>query len=639
MGDKTLTFTFIGVDLSVQRTLEAIRNEFDKTGGSADTFNKNLISFSDSSETSSAKLETLRQDLDGLGTDAETAGGHLDNLGTSVDNVGNGSGGSGGGLAGLASSLANFGSSAKSAADPMGALGTAFNLLKLPLAVSGLNLVTGSLSALSMGAIEVVGALQPLVGLLPVAATTASAFGEALVVTKLAFSGVGTALKDSVVGGAAYDKAMAKLTESQKTFVLGMQPLMLQLHALKEVAASNMLPGVLEGFQKAQPLINMFTPAVASMASVLGGLATQAGVLAGSALFRSEFGTITSANSQIIQNFGTGLLSLVQVLASLMAAAAPLATTLSGLFAAWAAGLVQTTNAAAASGTLAKFFASTEVVVRSLASTISEFFHALGPIFAAGAAAGSGFLDMLNRGATAFNTWTHSAAGIEAIRHGFETAQPVLQALGRLVEAVAVGFVHMGAAMGGGTALAATIDTISTKLVPAFDAFAKVIGTSLLNNLVTIASNLLRIFTVIGTGSGSIQAITGFFATLTGVLATLVEHVPGLGTFVTVITAIALLGRATGITDLATSLIRLGASLLLTTALNANTAALTGMGVAAEGSRLKIIAMTVANVAMAGASRVGAAAMAALTAVMEVNPFVLAATAIAALAVGFTVLY
>lgn len=70
-----------------------------------------------------------------------------------------------------------------------------FNLVKIPLIVQGITAAIGAIGALAGASIQLVAALGPLVGLLPAVAGGALAMGQAFGVAKLAFGGIGGALK------------------------------------------------------------------------------------------------------------------------------------------------------------------------------------------------------------------------------------------------------------------------------------------------------------------------------------------------------------------------------------------------------------------------------------------------------------
>ncbi len=70
-----------------------------------------------------------------------------------------------------------------------------FNLMKIPLVVQGVSAAIGVVGALAGASIQLVAALGPLVGLLPAVAGGALALGQAFGVAKLAFGGIGEALK------------------------------------------------------------------------------------------------------------------------------------------------------------------------------------------------------------------------------------------------------------------------------------------------------------------------------------------------------------------------------------------------------------------------------------------------------------
>lgn len=526
--------------------------------------------------------------------------------------------------------------------NPTHAFAGALRLVKLPALVAGANAAVGVVGALAVGTTSAVAALTPLVGLLPAAGVAASAFGQAQIVLGLATSGVGKALKAQAQGGAAYEKALAQLTPAARQFVIELDPMRRRLDALKQTAASNLFPGVIQGLREANPLFNTFDPLVASTARTLGGLATQAGRLLGSPLFRRDFTTIGNANVHIIQNMGSAALILGRSLVSVLAAASPLAVRLSRYILDIANAIARWVDDTRRTGQMAAFFERTEITVRKLALAAGRFGHAFGPIFREASVAGRGFLDILVRGATQFDRWTHSAKGAAAIKKVFGEAKPVLHSLSGLVASIAKNFEGFGAGFTGG-GLAHIIDIVADKAVPAFAQFAKNTGGQFLENLVQLGSNLLRIFSTVGGNSGTLTSFVGSMATLSGWVAKLIEQHPGFGGFLAKVTALVAIGQSTGLTGLvsgfASFVFHARQVSQLTAATNALTVATTGAEVAQKRSVATTILAKIWQGAVAVATKVWAAAQWVLNAALSANPIGIIIVAIIALVAGIIYAY
>lgn len=156
-------------------------------------------------------------------------------------------------------------------------------------------------------------------------------------------------------------------------------------------------------------------------------------------------------------------------------------------------------QSARADGSLAQFFQDGIDAVKLFMNSLKEIGQGIGNILSIQADTGGGFLDWLNRVAQAFNAWTSSASGQEAIRTFFEATKramdalaPVLGPLAESLLAIFVAFADLG-----------------TALAPSFVEFFK----SFADTIKQLTPNIVAL-------SGPIGQFLGLLATTLGQLVT-----------------------------------------------------------------------------------------------------------------------
>lgn len=124
-------------------------------------------------------------------------------------------------------------------------------------------------------------------------------------------------------GVKAFSQAMQKLTPIGREFVdrlIGMKGAFEQLRA---TAQNTLLPGffpLLDGLQASLPGIN---GEIGAMGHILGGLATQFGLLLQSPVFRGELGQIFKDGNGLLAQFGSGALAAIKGIVDAVAQAGP----------------------------------------------------------------------------------------------------------------------------------------------------------------------------------------------------------------------------------------------------------------------------------------------------------------------------
>ncbi len=511
-------------------------------------------------------------------------------------------------------------------------------LLKFPAIIAAGNALAGVFVSVAAEAVSLVSALSPLVGVIPAAGVGMLAFAQATGVLKLAFGGIGPALKQAGVDTKKFNEELKKLPPAQRQIVLAIVPFKQELIKLRGVAATGILPGFQVGLRALRPLFGVVQTAVRLTATELGGLIAAGGRLLGSGPFRADFARIARGNVTIIHLMGQAGLSLINVFRNIAVTAQPLAIWIAQMIKSWAAGLNEFFSTARGSGALTAFFERTKFVISTLVDAVGRFAHAWGPIFAIALPQGNRFLIMLRNGAAAFDRFTHSAHGAKIIKDIFAQSQIVMAAVGRLLVSIATNFSFLGKSISG-SGIAAIIDKIATQGVPAFAKLARNTGGAFLTNLVQLGINLTRIFAIIGGNSGTLTSFVGALARISGALANILEKHPGLASFVTTIGAMAAIGSGTGLGAVASGFGRIAfqapgilAMRQHTQALNA-TMGITTTSVVRGAARQVAAWVGLAAKAIASAVRIAAAWL------ISLGPIGLVIAAVAAVGIALFILW
>lgn len=229
----------------------------------------------------------------------------------------------------------------------------------------------------------------------------------------------------------AVQKAMANLTPAGREFVMFLRGIKPEFDTLKTAAQAGLLPGVEAGIRNLLPVLPVLREGVSGTARALGGFATSLGALVGAPAFRSELRSILQGNVVAFKDIGRGIVSFIDGLVRVGAAAVPLVEWLGRmvaeggkLFASWAAG-------ASASGGLTRLFTATRIAVTGVMEVLGNLTGAIINVFSGAdtVRAGQGFLTTLVNITGRMREWTASVRGqhdIAVFFHGVYTAVGLL---------------------------------------------------------------------------------------------------------------------------------------------------------------------------------------------------------------------
>ncbi len=426
-------------------------------------------------------------------------------------------------------------------------LGVGLRQLKLPALVGGLGTAAAAASSLAAGAVALTGALAPLVGLVGAAAPAGIAAGTAIGAVRLATIGLSDAISAGLSGDLdKFSEALEGLPEPAQRLARHIADLRPRLEELRQVAAGPILGSLHDGLRRVEPLFPVLREAVAGAASEIGSFIDRSADLVTSPLFRADLATVAERNTALLGSAGTVALNLGDALRHVAVAAGPLAQFLADT-AVRASEMVREFLASSrASGELAGFFDQTRATVERLISIAQNLGTIFVDVLGGGADLGRDLLasfDALTGRAAAF---TSSLEGSRAIGDFFERARPVLEQTAGLIGDIVAGFAGLAATPG----TAELIGQIRDELLPAVaELFARLSDAGFLSTLVTLATEVLRVFTALA-DTGAFGLLVEAFTAVAGAVATLLEKVPFLaelvGAFLALASAAAVIGPIFG---------------------------------------------------------------------------------------------
>lgn len=497
-----------------------------------------------------------------------------------------------------------------------GILSGAMSALKTPAMVQGLLLAVGALGSMVAGAVSVVSALAPLVGMLPAIATGYLALAQGMGVVKLATAGVSDALKIALKGGpeaaAALDEALKGMDPSARTLVTTIAALKPQFEGLRNLAQAGLFPGVIDSINLLSPLIDtVLRPIVGATASALGNLAKTGGEMLSE--LGSEIRTLGLGNIPIIENLGNAIINLAPSIIVLLTAAQPLMVWLSELLLEISQGILYFVRAGEESGKLAAFFDKTKTSIELLLGILGPLLNALGQIGSVAHSSGVSLLSVFGDAMAKFNMWAESMEGQTWLREFFELAQPVMIEFGKLAGELFVGL--MQAAKDIMPIMPPIIELLRTKLLPAILSIAQNIDEKFIIALVNLAVAFAEFFVAFSSTTPLLTAFVVAITPILGIITTLLTDIPFLSPVISnLATAFSLLGVAMGAMKVARFVSEFG-----------------GIRAGIEGARKATVLHTIATKLAAMATQAWTAAQWLFNAAMAANPIALVIIAVAAL--------
>lgn len=435
-----------------------------------------------------AKMRLLERRMRKMARAGAMGGGSRGRGGRDKSNKRDSGGGMGGMIAGAGGMPITM---AVAAASTLGAL--------LPALSAGV----GALGAAALGA---VGALAPLAGLIIAYPGYMAALGQGLVVTKMAFAGVGDAVKALTEPGASLSEiniAMQKLGPSGQVFAKTVSGMKGDLDGLTKNIQSILLPSFSELANTARTYMPMVERAFNSTAFAIKGTVDSFREYLAEGRTQGQVGQILANNTAIVTQFGAAGVSGIKVLVDLLTAAGPLLIRMSQDISRFMQSLSDSSGANTSG--LSNFFESTYSVLQKTVGIASDVLAALYNITSIGVPLGSAMGDSFTKMAENFRAFTESTGGIQKIRDWFIEMTPVVYELGYLVRDVSAALFGLG---GNGNAFITISQTLREDILPLFVQFVENISGNLIPTLLELVKTVVEFFTAIDPLAAIIPILT-----------------------------------------------------------------------------------------------------------------------------------
>ncbi|PRH78855.1 hypothetical protein C6N75_12680 [Streptomyces solincola] len=393
-------------------------------------------------------------------------------------------------------------------------------------AIAAITQYGAALTALVSAAAPAVGVLGAIPGLI-------LAGGTAAIATKVAFSGFGEALKQTLKAQQQL-AAGTKLTEAQQTALdESLKGLSTSARATVKTVASlsgewrSMKQSVQERFfskisDEIKPLSSAVLPllkgALGDAAGQMGNLAKRGADAMQSGPFAKDFKTVAASNSKVIGNVTDGVANLAAAAGHFLVASGPFVERVAEAgerFTLWVRASAQ---AGRETGSLGKFLDHAADKAKQLGRTTLELGKGIAGVARAGMDSGNALLDGLEGAMQRFNRWANSGEGQKSMKKFFSDAAPTFHELNALVGDLVRGLGRMATDSG----VTDLVRQIRTELMPAVGAFLDSIGGSVGPAVIGLISNIASAIASLssaGLGLGALlQALNGLLNIFNGIM-------------------------------------------------------------------------------------------------------------------------
>lgn len=350
----------------------------------------------------------------------------------------------------------------------------------------------GALGAAALGA---VGALAPLSGLLIAYPGYLIALGQGLAVTKLAFSGIGDAVKVLTEPGSSLSEinaAMNKLGPSGQQFAKTVAGMKDDLDGLKETIQAALLPAFNELANTARAYMPMVESSFQATAGAIASATNSFRQYLEQARTQSQVGKILANNTEIVTQFSAAGVSGIKVLVDLLVAAGPMLTQISRDIRGFVDRLSQASGANTSG--LSNFFSTTYDVLTKTVDIASDFIVAIYNIARIGTPLGSAMGDSFSKMAENFRAFTESAGGVQKIRDWFVEMTPVVYEIGYLIRDVSKALFGLGSS---GDSFITISQALRQDLLPLIMEFINSVSAQLIPTLLDLVTTVVDFFTSI----------------------------------------------------------------------------------------------------------------------------------------------
>jgi hypothetical protein len=398
-----------------------------------------------------------------------------------------------------------------------------------------------ALSAYVEGLYALVSAAAPAVGVLGAIPGLVAAIGTAFIGTKVAFSGFGKALKESLqlqqqtaAGGkvtaaqqAKLKQAMDQLSPSARKAVTAVSQLQVAWDKVKMAVSERFFSKVANDIKPlARSVMPLLQSTLGDAAGQMGELAHRGAEFMQTGVFRRDFKTIAGTSNTVIGHLTDGLANLGHASLDFLVASGPFVEQVGAgaeRLTQWVRASVQ---AGRETGSLAKFLDHARQKADQLGRTTLHMIKGFGGMSKAGMDVGNTLLDGLEGTMTRFDRWAHSKPGQAAMKQFYEDSAGTFHELNMLVG----DFFRSFGRAARDTGVRDLIRQIRTQLGPALGTFFSSLGHSIGPGLISLISNLATAVGHLSAAGSGLGVLMQAFSGLLGLFNTLMRVVPGANT-------------------------------------------------------------------------------------------------------------
>jgi hypothetical protein len=439
-------------------------------------------------------------------------------------------------------------------------------------------------------------------------------FASALIITKVALSGVSDAMAAAAEGGKKFDDAMKKLSPQAQAFVREYKKAIPVLNSVKKSLQDAFFKGTTDSVTQVVEGVEQLAPAATRVSGSIGAIAKGivAAVTSGRSLVNIE--TILNGVNAFLVRIKASFGPVIQAFISIGAQAATLGGTLGGTLANALAVLARWLN----SIDVAKVFATAAPILATVGQLLSDVGSILGEVFGLFNVDGANAIGVLSSMVSSLASFLATAEGQSALTALGQAIQAIGGAAGQVFLAFLQAVAPVLVALAPGIATLA--GQIAGVLVPALAAVSPILS--------AVAGFLSDNMTWVGPLAGGIVALAAAYKTYSAV-ASGVETVQKLLASSAAKSTIAWISNtaavvANKVAQLASAAVTGGAALA---GWVANTAAIVA-------NRVATVASTIAGAAARVATIAWTAVQWLLNVALSANPIGLVVLAIAALVAG-----
>ncbi|WP_181800951.1 hypothetical protein [Streptomyces shenzhenensis] len=391
------------------------------------------------------------------------------------------------------------------------------------------------------GLTALVSAAAPAVGVLGAIPGLIAAAGTAAIGTKVAFSGVGEAmaqtikLTDQAARGQkvteaqqdALKQSFDKLSKSAGEFAAAGAEVAYSWRGVRKTIQERFFSKVADDVRPlAKSVLPLLEDALGDSAAQMGSLAERGAKAMQTGPFRKDFKTIGSTNSRVIGHLTDGLANMGSATKDFLVASGPFVERVARggeRMTQWFRASVQ---AGRETGSLAKFLDHAGDKAAQLGRTTGSLIRGFGGVGRAAMDTGNALLNGLEGSMIRFERWANSGVGQRVMQQFFSDAAPVFHEVNALFGDLMRG---MGRSMKDGGVLD-LVRQIRTELVPALGTFFSALGETVGPAVISVISNIATAIGHLSAAGSGLGVLLVAFSGLLQIFNTLMGVIPGANT-------------------------------------------------------------------------------------------------------------